>query len=124
MTANGVAHHLQKIKMEAESAVVQPPASVRQLILVAAGATTLTFMEPAETFDKHLIGAAEVNGQVVAVYNKSGVIAALAEQDGLSMEDAFDKFNESFGAAKALQDSNGDDLPGMPLFMVDVMDMS
>lgn len=122
-TANAVAQHLQRIKMAAEEAAVRPPVDVRQLILQAAGALTLTFMEPAETFDQHLVGAAEVNGEVVAVYNKPAVIAALAEQDGITAEEAFDKFNTSFGAAKSLHDAEGNDLPQMPLFLVDIRDL-
>lgn len=127
MTANGVAHHLQNIKMAAERAApARTPIDRRQLLLNLSGQELMTFLEPAEAFDDCLIGAAQVGDETVAVYDKLAVIVAMAKHRGVSHEEAFVAFTQSFSAnsANRLSDASGKDLPQMPVFMTDLRDIS
>lgn len=133
--ANTVADHLQGIKDQAARAIAtrpltvaqgiagEPPISIRQLLLNATGQEFMTFMEPAEVFDHLLIGGAEVDGETVAVYNKLGVVAALADHRNISMEEAFDAFTQSRTDRGRSRLDSGKQMPKMPIFMVDVRDL-
>lgn len=121
---------LEQAKLQADQqhvAAKQNGIDIRQLILHTSGQETLTFMEPAEVFDRCIIGAADVGGETVAVYDKLAVIVSLAEHRGLSHEEAFDAFHQSFtqnGANRLhLTDKSGHELPQMPVFMVAVQDL-
>ena len=121
-TANAVADHLQDIKDKA-SRTVDPQISIRQSMLNATGQELMIFMEPAEVFDHLLIGCAEVDGEMVAVYNKLGVVAALADHRNISMEEAFDAFTQSHADRRRNRLDSGKQMPQMPIFMVDVRDL-
>lgn len=118
--ANATAQHLQKIKEGAEAPKTMPP-DIRQKLLHASGALTAIFMEPAETYDTHIIGATEVDGDTVVVYNKMGVIVALAKQEGIDFDRAIDQFEDNYSNVQAAK--SADDSPRLPLFVVDVRDM-
>jgi hypothetical protein len=104
-----------------------PTIDRRQLILTAAGLEVATFLEPADAFDDCLVGAAaNGSGEMVAVYNKMAVIVALSKADACTFEEAFDRFEKSYGtnAEIRLQDAGKNDLPQLPLFIVDLRDMA
>jgi hypothetical protein len=128
MTAASIAHHLQNIKMAAEAQITQgtvEPVNRRQMLLHLSGQEIMTFMEPADAFDKCMVGAAQVGDETVVVYDKLAVIASLAESRAISAEEAYTSFTQSFSAnaANRLTDDAGKVLPQMPIFMTDLRDI-
>jgi hypothetical protein len=125
--ANAAVAHLDKIKRDAEEAMLDEPSipiDVRQLLLHASGQEKLTFMEPAKVYDGCIVGTAETNGEIVVVYNKTAVIVATAKLHDITFEQAFDAFTTQWlkQRAKPLVDADGMQLPQTPIFMVDLRD--